>query len=171
MGSKELNYIKSFEVDMELATPIIKQYLEIKKLNPDMLMLYRVGDFYETFFEDAVILSKELELTLTGKEVGGELGRIPLSGIPAKSIDSYIEKLVQKVDEEKKKKHNKVAVAVGGSVLGISLLVALLNPRYSTKMIENLKKDLEKYEYKKIYWRKAASGCSHLYYGIKSFWC
>ena len=74
----------------------MKQYLEIKQQNPDTLLLYRMGDFYETFFEDAHILSRELELTLTGRDSGAKLGRVPLAGIPVKAVDNYLRKLVEK---------------------------------------------------------------------------
>ena len=74
----------------------MQQYLQIKRQNPDAVLLYRLGDFYETFFEDAVILSKELELTLTGRDAGATYGRVPLAGIPVKAVNSYLEKLVEK---------------------------------------------------------------------------
>ena len=95
MTKEEINNIKSMDVDIEIVPPGMKQYLQIKKEYPNILMLYRMGDFYECFFEDAVTLAKELELTLTAREAG-VLGRVPLSGIPVKSVDNYIEKLVQK---------------------------------------------------------------------------
>ena len=81
---------------MEKLTPVMQQYLQIKRQNPDSVLLYRLGDFYETFFEDAVILSRELELTLTGRDAGAAYGRVPLAGIPVKSVNSYLEKLVEK---------------------------------------------------------------------------
>ena len=96
MSKSEINHINSWEVKLEDTTPVMKQYLKIKMENPEILLWYRLGDFYETFFEDALIMSKELELTLTGRDAGPKLGRIPLAGIPAKSADSYLEKLVQK---------------------------------------------------------------------------
>lgn len=95
MTKQEINNINSWEVMPEDTTPVIRQYLEIKRENPNMLLLYRLGDFYETFFEDAIKMAKELELTLTGRDAGG-IGRIPLAGIPAKAADTYLEKLVQK---------------------------------------------------------------------------
>ena len=94
MTKTEINNINSWEVIPEDTTPVMRQYLDIKRENPNMLLLYRLGDFYETFFEDALKLSKALELTLTSKDAGA-LGRIPLAGIPVKAADSYIEKLVQ----------------------------------------------------------------------------
>ena len=96
MSKSEINHINSWEVNPEDTTPVMQQYLQIKKENPGILLWYRLGDFYETFFEDALIMSKELELTLTGRDAGPKLGRIPLAGIPAKAGDAYLEKLVAK---------------------------------------------------------------------------
>lgn len=95
MAKSEINYINSIDVDINEATPMLKQFLEIKRNNLDVLLLYRMGDFYETFFEDAIILSKDLEITLTSRE-GGNLGRIPMAGIPAKAVDNYLPKLLEK---------------------------------------------------------------------------
>ncbi len=96
MSKSEINHINSWDVNPEDTTPVMQQYLKIKQENPEILLWYRLGDFYETFFEDALIMSKELELTLTGRDAGPKLGRIPLAGIPAKAADGYLEKLVQK---------------------------------------------------------------------------
>ena len=96
MSKSEINHINSWEVNPEDTTPVMQQYLEIKKENPEILLWYRLGDFYETFFEDALVMSKELELTLTGRDAGPKLGRVPLAGIPAKAADAYLEKLVHK---------------------------------------------------------------------------
>lgn len=96
MTKLEINLVNTTDVCVEDATPAMQRYLEIKKENPDCLLLYRMGDFYETFFEDAVTMSRELELTLTGRDCGAKLGRIPLAGIPVKAVDSYLEKLVAK---------------------------------------------------------------------------
>lgn len=95
MKKSEINHINTADIKVEDLTPAMQEYLKIKHQNPDKILLYRLGDFYETFFEDAVVMSKELELTLTGREQG-KFGRIPLAGIPAKAINGYIEKLVQK---------------------------------------------------------------------------
>ncbi len=95
MKKSEINYINSADIKVEDLTPAMGEYLKIKHQNPDKILLYRLGDFYETFFEDAVIMSKVLEITLTGREQGN-FGRIPLAGIPAKAVNNYIEKLVQK---------------------------------------------------------------------------
>ncbi|MDR1168536.1 MAG: DNA mismatch repair protein MutS [Heliobacteriaceae bacterium] len=96
MEKQEMNYINSSDVCIEDLTPVMQQYIEIKRQNQDKILLYRLGDFYETFFEDAVIMSKELEITLTGRDAGAKIGRVPLAGIPVKSVNNYIEKLVQK---------------------------------------------------------------------------
>lgn len=95
MVKSEINFINTADLQMEDLTPAMQRFLEIKRENPDCLLLYRMGDFYETFFEDAVLMSRELELTLTGRDCGS-LGRIPLAGIPVKAMDGYLEKLVNK---------------------------------------------------------------------------
>ncbi len=76
-------------------SPMMTHYLETKKENPDCILFYRLGDFYEMFFEDAVTASRELEITLTGKECGLE-ERAPMCGVPYHAVDSYLNKLVQK---------------------------------------------------------------------------
>lgn len=96
MTKSEINHVNSLDVNIEDTTPVMQQYLEIKRQYQDVVLLYRLGDFYETFFEDAVLMSRELELTLTGRDAGSILGRIPLAGVPAKAIDSYLEKLIEK---------------------------------------------------------------------------
>lgn len=96
MSKSEINQINSWDVKIEDLTPVMQQYLQIKRQNPGAVLLYRLGDFYETFFEDAILLSKELELTLTGRDAGAVYGRVPLAGIPFKAINGYLEKLVQK---------------------------------------------------------------------------
>ena len=95
MGKSEINHINTVDVSPEDLTPAMQKFLETKRENPDCLLLYRMGDFYETFFEDAETMSRELEITLTGRECG-KLGRIPLAGIPVKALDGYLEKLVHK---------------------------------------------------------------------------
>lgn len=76
-------------------SPMMKQYFEIKNKYKDYILFFRLGDFYEMFFDDAKIASKELELTLTGKECGQE-NRAPMCGIPYHSYESYISKLIEK---------------------------------------------------------------------------
>ena len=96
MSKSEINQINSWDVKIEDLTPVMQQYMQIKRQNPDAVLLYRLGDFYETFFEDAILMSKELELTLTGRDAGTVYGRVPLAGIPVKAVTGYLEKLVQK---------------------------------------------------------------------------
>lgn len=76
-------------------SPMMQQYLDIKEQYKDCILFFRLGDFYEMFFEDAKLASKELELTLTGKSCGQE-ERAPMCGVPFHAADSYIAKLVEK---------------------------------------------------------------------------
>lgn len=76
-------------------TPMVQQYLEVKRQHEDELLFFRLGDFYEMFFEDAITASKELEITLTGKNCGLE-ERAPMCGVPYHAVDSYLNKLVTK---------------------------------------------------------------------------
>ena len=76
-------------------TPMMQQYLETKKEYQDCILFYRLGDFYEMFFDDAKIVSKELELTLTGKSCGME-ERAPMCGVPFHAVDNYLPRLVSK---------------------------------------------------------------------------
>ena len=87
--------MKISEVNYNDLSPMMKQYVDIKKNYNDILLFYRLGDFYELFFEDALIASRELELTLTGKYAGLP-ERVPMCGVPHHSAKSYIEKLVNK---------------------------------------------------------------------------
>ncbi|MBE5766497.1 MAG: DNA mismatch repair protein MutS [Clostridiales bacterium] len=74
---------------------MMRQYLDIKEQNPDCILFFRLGDFYETFFEDAELASRELELTLTGKDCGLEK-RAPMCGIPHHAAEVYIKRLIEK---------------------------------------------------------------------------
>lgn len=76
-------------------TPMMKEYLKTKEEYPDCILFYRLGDFYEMFFEDAKTVSRELELTLTGKSCGKE-ERAPMCGVPFHSVDTYLSRLVEK---------------------------------------------------------------------------
>ena len=76
-------------------TPMMQQYMETKKQYSDCILFYRLGDFYEMFFDDAITASKELEITLTGKNCGLE-ERAPMCGVPYHSVDSYLNRLVEK---------------------------------------------------------------------------
>ena len=83
------------EVDINKVSPGMRQYMEIKNANPDVIIMFRLGDFYEMFFEDAILASRELELTLTGKNCGLE-ERVPMCGVPHHAVNIYIEKLIEK---------------------------------------------------------------------------
>ena len=83
-------------VDPKQLTPMLRHYVEIKEKNPDRILLYRLGDFFECFFEDALTLSRLLELTLTSKEAGKEIGKVPMAGIPHHASDRYCADLVKK---------------------------------------------------------------------------
>ncbi len=87
--------MKLDEVDKTKVSPMMLHYIEIKKKYPDTIIFYRLGDFYEMFFEDAVTASHELELTLTGRNAGLE-ERVPMCGVPYHAKDAYIEKLIDK---------------------------------------------------------------------------
>ncbi|NGQ96372.1 DNA mismatch repair protein MutS [Brevibacillus sp. SYP-B805] len=76
-------------------TPMIQQYLAVKRDYPDTFLFFRLGDFYELFFDDAIKASRELEITLTGRDGGGD-ERIPMCGVPHHSADTYIAQLLQK---------------------------------------------------------------------------
>ena len=93
------------EVDREKLSPMMLQYMEIKDNYEDTIIFFRLGDFYEMFFDDAITVSKELELTLTGKDCGLE-ERAPMCGIPHHARDTYITKLVEDRDMLKKLQDN-----------------------------------------------------------------
>lgn len=76
-------------------TPMMQQYMEVKEKHKDCILFYRLGDFYEMFFEDALTVTKELDITLTGKSCGLE-ERAPMCGVPYHSVDGYLNRLVQK---------------------------------------------------------------------------
>jgi DNA mismatch repair protein MutS len=82
-------------IEMPKYTPMMEQYLAIKAEYPDTLLFFRLGDFYELFFEDAILASRELEITLTGRDAGAE-ERIPMCGVPYHSVDSYLQQLIKK---------------------------------------------------------------------------
>lgn len=87
--------MKMCDVDINKVSPMMKHYISVKNEHPDVIIFYRLGDFYEVFFEDAVLTSKELELTLTGRSAGLE-ERVPMCGVPYHAVDIYIEKMVEK---------------------------------------------------------------------------
>ena len=87
--------MKRSEVDRNKISPMMRQYLEIKDKYEDTIIFFRLGDFYEMFFEDAITASHELELTLTGRNAGLE-ERVPMCGIPFKAYEGYLDKLIDK---------------------------------------------------------------------------
>ncbi len=84
------------QVDQTLLTPMLRHYVELKAEHPERVLLYRLGDFFECFFEDAVELSRVLELTLTGKEGGKAIGRVPMAGIPHHAAERYCAELIRR---------------------------------------------------------------------------
>ena len=76
-------------------SPMMAQYFEIKQQHKDEILFFRLGDFYEMFFDDALTASKELEITLTGKNCGLE-ERAPMCGVPYHAVDGYLNRLVSK---------------------------------------------------------------------------
>ena len=87
--------MKRLEVDKEKLSPGMRQYYDIKEEHQEELLFFRLGDFYELFFEDGETAARELELTLTSKNAGLE-ERVPMCGVPFHSVKPYIEKLVNK---------------------------------------------------------------------------
>ena len=90
--------IMNFQIrrnDVAELTPMMQQYMETKEQYKDCILFYRLGDFYEMFFEDAITVSKELEITLTGKNCGLE-ERAPMCGVPYHAVEGYLNRLVQK---------------------------------------------------------------------------
>jgi len=85
----------ALQVDPALLTPMMQHYVELKRQYPHAILLYRLGDFYEMFFQDAQLVSRELELVLTGREAGA-IGRVPMCGIPYHAFDRYAAQLVAK---------------------------------------------------------------------------
>ena len=76
-------------------SPMMQKYLETKEQYKDCILFYRLGDFYEMFFDDAITASHELELTLTGKQCGLS-ERVPMCGVPHHAVNIYLEKLIEK---------------------------------------------------------------------------
>ena len=84
------------QVDPLQLTPMLRHYVELKAAHPERVLLYRLGDFFECFFEDAIELSRVLELTLTGKEGGKAIGRVPMAGIPHHAAERYCADLIRR---------------------------------------------------------------------------
>jgi DNA mismatch repair protein MutS len=83
-------------IDLAKLSPMYHHYVEVKEQYPNALLLYRVGDFFECFFQDAVIIARELELVQTSKEGGKEIGRIAMTGVPHHALERYSTMLVEK---------------------------------------------------------------------------
>ena len=84
------------QVEPQQLTPVLRHYAELKAAHPERVLLYRLGDFFECFFEDAITLSRVLELTLTGKEAGKAIGRVPMAGIPHHAAERYCGELIRR---------------------------------------------------------------------------
>ena len=84
------------KIDREKLTPMHQHYVEVKEQYPHALLLYRVGDFFECFFQDAVTVSRELELVCTSKDGGKEIGRVAMTGVPHHALERYSRQLVEK---------------------------------------------------------------------------
>lgn len=94
-ASEAVDTLHSFHIDLDQATPMMRQFIEVKRQHPGTLLFYRMGDFYETFLEDALIAARVLEITLTGRDAGA-LGRVPMAGVPVKAVEGYLARLLAK---------------------------------------------------------------------------
>ena len=90
--------MKRSEVDRSKLSPMMQQYMDIKDNYEDAIIFFRLGDFYEMFFDDAILASRLLELTLTGKNAGLD-ERVPMCGIPHHSYSSYVDELIEKLSK------------------------------------------------------------------------
>ena len=77
-------------------TPAMRQYVEAKQRYPDAILLFRMGDFYEMFYEDALVAARALELTLTSRAKDGQGAAIPMCGVPHHAVDTYLARLVRR---------------------------------------------------------------------------
>ncbi len=84
-----------FTIEVNQLTPMMRHYVELKRQYPQAILMYRLGDFYEMFFQDAQTVARELELVLTGREAGS-LGRIPMAGVPHHALERYAAQLVSR---------------------------------------------------------------------------
>ncbi|PZO36357.1 MAG: DNA mismatch repair protein MutS [Leptolyngbya sp.] len=96
LAKHTVRYADHHSVNWDDLTPMMRHYVEMKEQYPHALVLYRVGDFFETFFQDAISIARELELVLTSKDAGKAIGRVPLAGIPHHALDRYCTLLVEK---------------------------------------------------------------------------
>ena len=86
--------VRKLKIDKDKLSPMMKEYVELKEKNQDAIVMYRIGDFFEMFFDDAIEASEILDLVLTGRDCGLD-ERAPMCGVPAKAVDVYINKLGQ----------------------------------------------------------------------------
>ena len=84
------------KIDKNQYTPMMRQYLTIKENYPDTLVFFRLGDFYEMFFNDALVASKELEIVLTSRDAGTNNEPVPMCGVPHHAVTAYIDKLIKR---------------------------------------------------------------------------
>jgi DNA mismatch repair protein MutS len=96
LAKHTVRYADYREINRDHLTPMMRHYAEVKDQYPHALLLYRVGDFFETFFQDAIAIARELELVLTSKDAGKAIGRVPLAGLPHHALDRYCALLVEK---------------------------------------------------------------------------
>jgi DNA mismatch repair protein MutS len=96
LAKHTVRYADHHSVNWDDLTPMMRHYVEMKEQYPHALVLYRVGDFFETFFQDAIAIARELELVLTSKDAGKAIGRVPLAGIPHHALDRYCTLLVER---------------------------------------------------------------------------
>ncbi|MGQ9869617.1 DNA mismatch repair protein MutS [Leptodesmis sp.] len=92
----KVQYAHHREVNRDDLTPMMRHYVELKDQYPNALLLYRIGDFFETFFQDAIAVARELEIVLTAKHAGEAVGQVPLAGIPHHALDRYCALLVER---------------------------------------------------------------------------
>ena len=138
-------------VDLEQLTPMLRHYVELKAKHPERVLLYRLGDFFECFFEDAIQVSRLLELTLTGKEAGKAIGRVPMAGVPHHAVERYCSELIRQglsvalCDQLETTPTNKGAllkraitrVLTPGTVLEESMLTARRNNWLAAVVVES----------------------------------
>jgi DNA mismatch repair protein MutS len=96
LGSAQFPHTDYRPLERKKLSPMHQHYVEVKEQNPNALLLYRVGDFFECFFQDAVTISRELELVQTSKYGGQEVGRVAMTGVPHHALDRYARLLIEK---------------------------------------------------------------------------
>ncbi|MGP0128213.1 MAG: DNA mismatch repair protein MutS [cyanobacterium endosymbiont of Rhopalodia musculus] len=96
LGTSKSPHTNYCHLDFQKLTPMYQHYVKVKCQYPNALLVYRVGDFFECFFQDAVIISQELELALTSKDGGKEIGRVAMTGVPHHALERYSRLLIEK---------------------------------------------------------------------------